>query len=58
MLYSILSHTQLLMTVLMTCVVIYLYTVIAFNYFRKFYVQHSHRDGETVYTCDNMAKVE
>ena len=45
------------MTVLMTCVVIYLYTVIAFNYFRKFYVQQSHTNGEPVYACDNMAKV-
>lgn len=49
--------TQLIMTVLMTCVVIYLYTVIAFNYFRKFYIQQSSEDGEHVYTCDSMSKV-
>ncbi|CAI8034630.1 Ryanodine receptor 2 [Geodia barretti] len=56
-LYSVLHNgKQLLMTVLMTCVVIYLYTVIAFNYFRKFYVQQSHTNGEPVYACDNMAK--
>ena len=45
------------MTVLMTCVVIYLYTVIAFNYFRKFYIQHDSAIGGRVYTCDSMVKV-
>ena len=51
------SLLQLIMTVLMTCVVIYLYTVIAFNFFRKFYVQLNHTVGERVNTCDGMAKV-
>lgn len=44
------------MTVLMTCVVIYMYTVIAFNFFRKFYHQ-SNMSGQEVYNCDNMARV-
>lgn len=48
---------QLVMTVLMTCVVIYLYTVIAFNYFRKFYIKQNPAGGERVYTCDSMSKV-
>ena len=47
---------QLAMTVLMTCVVIYIYTVIAFNFFRKFYHQTS-PDGLQVQTCDSMFRV-
>lgn len=43
------------MTVLMTCVVIYMYTVIAFNFFRKFYT--SNTSGQEVYNCDSMARV-
>uniref|UniRef100_A0A914H250 Ryanodine receptor n=1 Tax=Globodera rostochiensis TaxID=31243 RepID=A0A914H250_GLORO len=30
---------QLILTIMMTLVVVYLYTVVAFNFFRKFYVQ-------------------
>ena len=47
---------QLAMTVLMTCVVIYIYTVIAFNFFRKFYHQTT-PDGLQVQTCDSMFRV-
>ncbi|KIH60263.1 EF hand, partial [Ancylostoma duodenale] len=36
---------QLILTIMMTLVVVYLYTVIAFNFFRKFYVQEG-EDGE------------
>lgn len=46
---------QLLMTVLMTCVVIYIYTVIAFNFFRKFYRQQT-AVGEKIYQCESMAR--
>jgi len=47
---------QLAMTVLMTCVVIYIYTVIAFNFFRKFY-RFQTPEGEEVFKCDNMFEV-
>ena len=52
---SSVSGPQLAMTVLMTCVVIYMYTVIAFNFFRKFYT--SNASGQEVYNCDSMARV-
>lgn len=41
------------MTLLLTCVVIYMYTVIAFNFFRKFYRE----PGQEVYHCESMARV-
>ena len=44
------------MTVLMTCVVIYIYTVIAFNFFRKFY-RFQTPEGVEVFKCDNMFEV-
>ena len=44
------------MTVLMTCVVIYIYTVIAFNFFRKFYRVETPQ-GEQVFKCDSMLQV-
>ena len=47
---------QLAMTVLMTCVVIYIYTVIAFNFFRKFY-RFQTPEGVEVFKCDNMFEV-
>ncbi|XP_038072837.1 ryanodine receptor 2-like isoform X2 [Patiria miniata] len=43
---------QLMLTVLMTCVIIYLYTVLAFNFFRKFYMKDE--DGQLEYKCHNM----
>lgn len=46
---------QLVLTVLLTSIVVYVYTVIAFNFFRKFYV--SEEDGETDYKCHDMATV-
>jgi len=45
--------SQLGMTLLLTCVVIYMYTVIAFNFFRKFYRE----PGQEVYHCESMARV-
>ena len=50
------NYKQLAMTVLMTCVVIYIYTVIAFNFFRKFYRQTT-PEGLPVQTCDSMFRV-
>ncbi|XP_065916546.1 ryanodine receptor 2-like isoform X2 [Dysidea avara] len=44
---------QLLMTFLMTCIVIYLYTVIAFNFFRKYYV-HTIDDNTQIMKCQSM----
>ena len=48
--------TQLLMTLAMTGVVIYLYTVIAFNFFRKFYVRELN-EGVIRDNCDTMFQV-
>ena len=45
------------MTVLLTCVVIYIYTVIAFNFFRKFYRRVNPVSGMEVYNCESMARV-
>ena len=44
------------MTFLMTCIVIYLYTVIAFNFFRKFYV-HKVDDDFRIMKCQSMFQV-
>ncbi|BFZ07812.1 hypothetical protein BsWGS_10847 [Bradybaena similaris] len=44
---------QLVLTVLLTCVVVYIYTVVAFNFFRKFYVKEE--DGSVDYKCHDMA---
>ena len=46
---------QLVLTVMLTCVVVYLYTVIAFNFFRKFYIKEE--DGQVDYKCHDMATV-
>ncbi|XP_070180339.1 ryanodine receptor-like isoform X4 [Littorina saxatilis] len=44
---------QLVLTVMLTCVVVYVYTVIAFNFFRKFYIKEE--DGQVDYKCHTMA---
>ncbi|KAM3723537.1 Ryanodine receptor [Dirofilaria immitis] len=44
---------QLILTIMMTLVVVYLYTVLAFNFFRKFYVQESEGE-EPDRKCHNM----
>lgn len=46
---------QLVLTLLMTCVIIYLYTVVAFNFFRKFYLTGD--EGEPELKCHNMMTV-
>ncbi|KAM7538970.1 hypothetical protein Aperf_G00000057777 [Anoplocephala perfoliata] len=43
---------QLVLTVMLTTIVIYLYSVIAFNFFREFYVKEE--DGEKEYKCNDM----
>uniref|UniRef100_X1Z8I7 Ryanodine receptor n=1 Tax=Capitella teleta TaxID=283909 RepID=X1Z8I7_CAPTE len=46
---------QVVLTVLLTSIVVYLYTVIAFNFFRKFYVKDE--DGDVDYKCHDMLTV-
>ncbi|CAI2723066.1 unnamed protein product [Schistosoma spindalis] len=43
---------QLVLTVMLTSIVIYLYTVVAFNFFRKFYVKDN--DGVPDPKCNDM----
>jgi len=45
---------QLILTIMMTLVVVYLYTVLAFNFFRKFYVQQGEGGEEPDRKCHNM----
>ena len=40
---------------MLTSVVVYIYTVVAFNFFRKFYIKDE--DGEVDYKCHDMATV-
>lgn len=50
------SHPQLVLTVGLLAVVVYLYTVVAFNFFRKFY-NKSEDDDEPDMKCDDMMTV-
>ncbi|KAL6426510.1 hypothetical protein ACFW04_009145 [Cataglyphis niger] len=43
---------QLVLTVMLLTIVVYIYTVIAFNFFRKFYIQEE--DDETDKKCHHM----
>ncbi|GFR18432.1 ryanodine receptor [Trichonephila clavata] len=43
---------QLVLTVMLLTIIVYIYTVIAFNFFRKFYVQEE--DEEVDQKCHNM----
>uniref|UniRef100_T1E1N4 Putative ryanodine receptor n=1 Tax=Cupiennius salei TaxID=6928 RepID=T1E1N4_CUPSA len=43
---------QLVLTVMLLTIIVYIYTVIAFNFFRKFYVQEE--DDEVDHKCHNM----
>lgn len=53
-----LSPNQLLMTMLMTTVVIYIYTVVAFNFFRKFYPKEAAIvEGVELHSCSSMVRV-
>lgn len=47
---------QLVLTVGLLAVVVYLYTVVAFNFFRKFY-NKSEDDDEPDMKCDDMMTV-
>lgn len=47
---------QLVMTVGLLAVVVYLYTVVAFNFFRKFY-NKSEDEDEPDMKCDDMMTV-
>lgn len=47
---------QLMMTVGLLAVVVYLYTVVAFNFFRKFY-NKSEDEDEPDMKCDDMMTV-
>ena len=47
---------QLLMTLFMTGTVIFIYTVIAFNFFRKFYRQEE-VEGKVKDHCESMWRV-
>lgn len=49
-------HPQLVMTVGLLAVVVYLYTVVAFNFFRKFY-NKSEDEDEPDMKCDDMMTV-
>ena len=46
---------QLVLTVMLLCVLVYIYTVVAFNFFRKFYVKEE--DGQVDYKCHDMMTV-
>ena len=46
---------QLLLTIMLMAVVVYLYTVIAFNFFRKFYTKEE--DEEKEENCKDMFTV-
>jgi len=46
---------QLVLTIGLLTVVAYLYTVIAFNFFKKFY--NKGEDGEDDWKCNNMFTV-
>lgn len=50
------SICQLMMTVGLLAVVVYLYTVVAFNFFRKFY-NKSEDEDEPDMKCDDMMTV-
>lgn len=49
-------HIQLVLTVGLLAVVVYLYTVVAFNFFRKFY-NKSEDEDEPDMKCDDMMTV-
>ena len=46
---------QLVLTVMLLSIIVYIYTVVAFNFFRKFYVKEE--DGEVDYKCHDMLTV-
>lgn len=46
---------QLVLTVMLLTIIVYIYTVIAFNFFRKFYVQEE--DDNVDQKCHSMLTV-
>ena len=48
---------QLCLTVMMLCILVWLYAVVAFNFFRKFYVEAGEEGEEPNYKCHNMFTV-
>ena len=46
---------QLVLTVMLLTIIVYIYTVIAFNFFRKFYVQEE--DEQVDQKCHDMLTV-
>jgi hypothetical protein len=48
-------YPQLVLTIMLMAVVVYLYTVIAFNFFRKFYTKEE--DEEKEENCKDMLTV-
>ena len=55
MLTTLFTLFQLVLTVMLTSVIVYIYTVVAFNFFRKFYVKED--DGNVDYKCHDMLTV-
>ena len=53
---SITDYVQLILTFMLTSIVVYLYTVLAFNFFRKFYVQEEEGE-EPDSKCHDMLSV-
>ena len=51
----IINVFQLVLTVMLLSIIVYIYTVVAFNFFRKFYVKEE--DGEVDYKCHDMLTV-
>lgn len=48
---------QLVLTVMLLTIIVYIYTVIAFNFFRKFYVQEEDDGEESDKKCHHMLTV-
>lgn len=45
---------QLVLTVMLLSIIVYIYTVIAFNFFRKFYIQEGEEEDEVDKKCHDM----
>lgn len=48
---------QLVLTVMLTSVIVYIYAVIAFNFFRKFYAQEGEEGEVQQYKCNDLLTV-
>ena len=56
MMLNVFLVLQLILTFMLTSIVVYLYTVLAFNFFRKFYVQEEEGE-EPDSKCHDMLSV-